>query len=57
MKKSTLIGAFWAFYLGSMVTGLFGTGLTDIRWWLIVAPVIFLTTWEKITYNKENKNS
>jgi len=55
MKKSTLIGMFWAFYLGATVTGFFGAGLTDIRWWITVMPVILLTNWEKITYNKENQ--
>jgi hypothetical protein len=54
MKKSTLIGMFWGFYLGATITGLFGAGLSDPRWWIVVMPVIILTQWEKRTFNDEN---
>ena len=56
MKKSTLIGMFWGFYLGAAITGFFGAGLTDIRWWLTFVPVVLLTTWEKRTFNEENND-
>jgi len=54
MKKSTLIGMFGGFYFGSIVTGLTGIGLSDIRWWIIVIPTIALFTWEKNEYKKED---
>jgi hypothetical protein len=54
MKKSTLISAFWGFYLGSTITGLTGVGLSDLRWWIIVIPTVILVEWAKQTYNNEN---
>jgi hypothetical protein len=55
MKKSTLIAMFWGFYLGATITGMFGAGLMDARWWIVVIPTILLVQWEKRAYHDENK--
>jgi hypothetical protein len=45
MKRSTLVSAILGFYLGFMVTALFGSGITDLKWWLVVIPTILLSNW------------
>ena len=54
MKRSTLIKSFLGFYLGFMVTALFGANLSDWRWWVFVIPTILLTEWATREQSKEN---
>jgi hypothetical protein len=54
MKKSTIISSLLGFYLGYIPTALFGVGLSDWRWWIVVVPSILLSTWASNEKCKEN---
>lgn len=54
MKKSVIISALFGFYLGYMISMLFGLGLLDWRWWIIVGPSILLSNWACNEKCKEN---
>jgi hypothetical protein len=54
MKKSTIISSLFGFYLGYILTALFGVGLSDWRWWIVILPSILLSTWAGNEQSKEN---
>jgi hypothetical protein len=54
MKKSTIISSLFGFYLGYILTALFGVGLSDWRWWIVIVPSILLSTWASNEKCKEN---